>query len=376
MNSWGFPLTNLNNNPPAENELEISLFGHGSGECVVAHVGMNEWFVVDSCVSKQTGRSVAIDYLENLGVDVSTAVKRVVATHWHDDHTAGISQVASQALEAQIIVSNVIEEEVFQTFVAGQLLGGKNRSSIEEFHALAQVVKSRRVKHQRHSTAIFAHENSRYYFENEPWLRELWTLSPSSASKAAALKKLSSIAPCSGQSRNAKPPKRLGNDMSVVLLLKAADKVVLLGSDLEAKTDPSIGWKAIVNSSGRPTDKAQIFKIPHHGSLNGYESSVWDSMLKGTPVATLAPYRKCKTPLPTDDGLKHYKALTNELWCSAPTKARSIPRRENIVEKEMKSIARKRRTVGSDMGQVMIRMSISEAGAAPSVSTFGAAFKA
>ena len=41
----------------------------------------------------------------------------------------------------------------------------------------------------------------------------------------------------------------------------------------------------------------------------------------------------------------------------------------------MKSIARKRRVVCGEMGQVMIRVSLDEADAIPVVSTFGEAFK-
>ncbi|PXF57856.1 MAG: hypothetical protein C4B58_08625 [Deltaproteobacteria bacterium] len=35
---------------PSPDELEISLFGPGRGECVVAHLGNNDWLVVDSCL--------------------------------------------------------------------------------------------------------------------------------------------------------------------------------------------------------------------------------------------------------------------------------------------------------------------------------------
>src|SRR5260370_27238866 len=68
-------------------ELEVSLFGPGVGECVVVHLGLGEWLVVDSCVDPVSRKPVALNYLSELHVDVGKAVKQVVAKHWHDDHT-------------------------------------------------------------------------------------------------------------------------------------------------------------------------------------------------------------------------------------------------------------------------------------------------
>ena len=33
---------------PRPDELEVSLFGAGNGECVVAHCGNDDWVIVDS----------------------------------------------------------------------------------------------------------------------------------------------------------------------------------------------------------------------------------------------------------------------------------------------------------------------------------------
>ena len=67
---------------PEENEIEISLFGPGYGECVVVHLGSDHWVVVDSCIDVESRRPVAVEYLEILGRDPAGAVKCVVASHW------------------------------------------------------------------------------------------------------------------------------------------------------------------------------------------------------------------------------------------------------------------------------------------------------
>jgi metal-dependent hydrolase (beta-lactamase superfamily II) len=47
---------------------------------------------VDSCVVPGAQGPVSADYLEKIGVDAS-AVKAVVASHWHDDHVKGMSDL-------------------------------------------------------------------------------------------------------------------------------------------------------------------------------------------------------------------------------------------------------------------------------------------
>ena len=77
------------NRPPEPDEVEVSLFGPGFGECVLVHLGNNQWMVVDCCLELSSGRPAPIHYLEQLGCDIEQAVCLVVATHWHDDHMEG-----------------------------------------------------------------------------------------------------------------------------------------------------------------------------------------------------------------------------------------------------------------------------------------------
>src|SRR5690349_21443663 len=78
---------------PAANELEISVMGPGFGECIVCHIGANEWFVIDSCVEPRQRQPAALHYFSAIGVDPATAVKVVVATHWDQDHVRGLGEL-------------------------------------------------------------------------------------------------------------------------------------------------------------------------------------------------------------------------------------------------------------------------------------------
>jgi hypothetical protein len=74
---------------PAPDELEVSLFGPGYGECVLVHLGLGEWLIIDSCVNQYEGGNPALDYLKSLAIDPAEAVRLIVASHWDDDHVHG-----------------------------------------------------------------------------------------------------------------------------------------------------------------------------------------------------------------------------------------------------------------------------------------------
>src|SRR5258708_2355547 len=100
--------------PPSPDELEVSLFGPGVGECVVVHLGGGAWMVIDSCIYRITRTPVAIDYLRALGVDIATSVKLVVVTHWHDDHMRGASALLAVASGARFVCSAALKSDDFK----------------------------------------------------------------------------------------------------------------------------------------------------------------------------------------------------------------------------------------------------------------------
>ena len=57
-----------------EDEIEVSVFGPGKGECIVLHVGSGRWVVVDSCIEPGDSWSVAERYLRGLGVALESQV--------------------------------------------------------------------------------------------------------------------------------------------------------------------------------------------------------------------------------------------------------------------------------------------------------------
>jgi Metallo-beta-lactamase superfamily len=102
---------------PDPDELEVSVFGPGVGECMVVHLGDAEWMVVDSCVDRESREPVALTYLTELGVDVERQVRAVVVTHWHDDHMRGAARVLEAANNAKFFCSGALDDSDFYEFV-------------------------------------------------------------------------------------------------------------------------------------------------------------------------------------------------------------------------------------------------------------------
>ena len=68
-------------------------------------LGLVEW--------KGTKEPAALHYFEKIGVDPHTAVKLIVASHWHDDHIRGLSQVVAACPNAKFVCSAAFTNKEF-----------------------------------------------------------------------------------------------------------------------------------------------------------------------------------------------------------------------------------------------------------------------
>ncbi len=89
---------------PDANTAEVTIFGPGYGECIVLHLGCGQWAIIDSCIDKATGQSVARTYLEAIGVPKGD-VRHLVISHWHDDHVQGMLGLVEHYSDAQVWMS-------------------------------------------------------------------------------------------------------------------------------------------------------------------------------------------------------------------------------------------------------------------------------
>jgi hypothetical protein len=213
--------------------------------------------------------------------------------------------------------------------------------------------------------------NNQTLLRDESNLTVLTSLSPSAATLTRSFRGFAALAPKLKAALRVVPDVA-PNETSVVLHLQVEKAVVLLGADLEVTASTDAGWHAIVASEERPTARASVYKVAHHGSQNADTVGIWESLLVERPASMLTPYTPSSLPRARD--VERLAAVSSLLFQSAPGKVRPI-RRGRAVERTIATTARKppvpRR---GKMGHIRLRLS-SKTGAVISSETFGAALE-
>jgi hypothetical protein len=334
---------------PRPDTLEVSVFGKGIGECVVVHMGGGEWMVVDSLRNSATGNPVAFDYLSGLGVDLARAVKLVVVTHWHRDHTQGLADLFSKADAARVVFSQALRSSEFRNLL-GCDVASPAGSSLNEMRDLVDILRTRkRSKVDSLAEPLWAVADR--HLLRTPHC-EVISMSPSDAAISAAHREIAALLPLVG-SRAEPFVAPAPNETSIVLGVRVGSKVVILGADLEAGSNSTRGWKAIAASWTSPLPLAACFKIPHHGSKSAHEPAVWKELLVPSPMGVLTPYRASKHPIPSETDLERLRACTSQLYCAGALSGVRPPRRPASVQKIM---GKRCHVVESNLGHVRARL--------------------
>ena len=352
-----------NSTPPSADEIEVSLFGPGYGECILIHLGQNKWIVIDSCIIPGTKKCAALEYFSKLGVDPSNSVEMIIATHWHDDHLRGLSDVFKNSTRATFFCSDALRFDEFVTLVNAY----KNRSMIEssgvdEFGKILAEL-SRRQKENKTNyigpefTAADRTLLRTKQIDSSGQSRTciVYALSPSSASILKSKLHIANFLPKTKQPKNAiitYPP----NHASIVLLITIDTTSILLGADLEEKNGNPIGeWSIILNSKIRPQQKSSLYKIAHHGSVNADHPGIWQIMLDKNPTAILTCFSKGPQKRPSKkDVVRICSNSSNTFSTSIPGDVKKL-KRESVVEKTIKETVKNIKLINSSFGQVRCR---------------------
>lgn len=343
--------------PPPPDELELSLFGPGVGECAVVHLGGGEWMVVDSCTPGGHDVPIALTYLESLGVDVRSQVVLIVVTHWHDDHIGGMSKVLKRAERAKFVCSAALHSEEFLTLVAGdrEVILVEQSSGVREFFSILEVLEGRANARGAWGPDQWAAEGMCLYQRGGLYPIKVSALSPSAQTITDGHRSLADEVPKAGEAiRRFRHPNP--NDLSVVLKISTPSIQFLLGGDLEVSGSTRHGWRAVLASQTVPEGRSAVFKVAHHGSKNADFPQIWQDLLVTQPYAVLSPYAKLRNPLPTDADVTRMKEYTDHLYCTTwpPTK-RPKPR-NSAVTRTMQETIRSNWAVPDTMGQIRLRV--------------------
>lgn len=345
--------------PPEGDEFEVTLFGPGYGEALALHLGEGTWMLVDSCIAPDTDQPASREYLQQLGV-IPEQVKVIVATHWHDDHIRGISDLARTYPEAEFAVSGVFNNKEAIAFLAGY--GGTGSSGLARgARELYDVMQERKVLYPALHRSIVLEKQL-----NGNAVR-VTAFSPVPAAFAQCVAHMAQYIPREDDAITHAPELK-PNLEAVVLHVDLAGDALLLGADLE--DHGALGWTAIAAdqwSAGKT--RATVYKAAHHGSHTGDCLQTWEKLLANKPLATVTPFNLGSVRLPTDADKARLKANTAQTYISSGASRR--PRMDKRIEKRVGDIVKNLVVANAGFGAVRLRRKIG----APtwSVSLFGAA---
>jgi hypothetical protein len=345
---------------PNYDEFELSLFGPGVGECIVVHLGANEWIIVDSCKGERS--PAAIEYLESLNVSLAEEVKLVVATHWHNDHIRGLDTILSKCSLASFFASRALFSEEFLAFAELWDEVDRERSAVSEFYKIIKrfealgAAADGRIKYAGPNRRM---RRRQHEFGRARFTSELFSLSPSDHEIARSYESIRALMPSAGQ-RPRKPSRFSRNDTSVVLSIQSGHANVLLGADLETSAHQDSGWRVIVNSNERPQGLASVFKIPHHGSQTGDDPEVWKRMLIPDPLALVTPYKSGKRPLPQPRDIERICRYTKNAYITAAPRQKSRRSRSGVVGKMIYENVKRIWMVDDSVSQIRLRRNITD----------------
>lgn len=335
------------------------------GECIVTHLGDNEWMIIDSCIESSSKEPAPLVYLNKLGVNYCESVKVFVITHWHSDHIRGASQIAKECASATICFSEALLQQEFLTLASiysgmeQPVLLDRKTCATREMSSIIKNIKNQiEQKEPKQSLPFIPTSADKRLYQNKQndFRKEVWALSPSPKAIINSLRDIGSLIPSETEMRRI-VPKPDENHNAIVLYIKYGELInILLGSDLEETKDEYTGWSVIVNSPNRPLDKSKIFKIPHHGSENAHYHRTWKDMVEDEAIGILTTKIGGKASIPKKSDIQRLKKYVPNLFITLEPSSKK-QKYDRVVEKTIKSVLKKRIPLYGEIGQIQIRIS-------------------
>lgn len=336
--------------PPSPESVELSLFGPGYGESCLIHLGWNDWLIVDSCRDQRSRVNPVLQYLDRIGVNPAEAVKLVVASHAHDDHIAGLSEIVERCESSGFVCPVALtDDQFFALLEADEELSPVTRhSSYAEFRKITDILERRATSRSRWPAYQWAVADRPLYRRpraDDRLEARVTALSPSDEAVTRTLTHFASLVPFDGQQ-----PRRIAttdpNTLTCALWVEIGDTRILLGGDLERGPGAGCGWNAVINSTFRPSQMASAFKVPHHGSANAHHTEVWEKMLTEKPLAIMTPWRRGKREIPTMSDRRRICDITDDAYITAGPKIPNQPAQVKRIAAQLSTTARNVQQMG------------------------------
>jgi len=332
--------------PPSSGEIEVMLFGPGYGEAIAIHLGDGVWLLVDSCIDPCSKEPATGKYLDEIGIQPGQ-VHSIIASHWHDDHVRGISQLAEKYPDANFVFSGIFNSQEAAAFLAaysGSVSPNLSRGTNELYMS---ILGRQNAFPALHRTNVLEETlNAKHV--------RVTALSPLPTVHAKFTSFVAQYMAQKDRPINHAP--EIGPNIAAVALhIDLGDDAVLLGADLEENSN--LGWSAVVADQWSGVRRpATAYKVAHHGSKTGDYSRIWTTLLMSNPIACLTPFTRGKCRLPTDVDRGRIKEHTPHAYISSGASRQPAMNRDQL--KRLADICNSIALVDAGFGAVRLRKQI------------------
>ncbi len=338
-------------NLPNLDQFEVVVFGRQIGECILIH-SKSKWIIIDSALERLTKRPFPLAYFESIGASPSD-IQLIIATHWHDDHIKGISDLLGNAENAQFLTTRCIFDKPFYRLALhAKKYSGPSGSGLDEFREVAKILEQRNQPFLQGAEGIV---------KRFPSLDlELTCLSPSNFACQRASAEIANLIPIEGCRFN-RVKSVSPNDMSVATWISWNGRNICLGADLENISKAGEGWNAVCSflKSQAPNEKAEILKVPHHGSITGWNDTFWKDHFS-SDFAVVTAYTRQSEPLPKREDVERMASYSKRLIATTDPKPSKLRGFENSTLRQLKDITNWVHDLGQKEGLVRFRISSNE----------------
>ena len=318
---------------PDDDQIEVSIFGGGNsyGESILIHATNHFWVIIDSTINPDSQSPLALEYLSSISANYKSLIKIAVATHWHDDHIRGLSQIISNSQNCNfLVVSEALNTDNFLALTEHDDLIKSFNSGIKEFRSILSHI-SKPGNALRLRKAI----SDRPHFDDivKSISIRISTLSPSDIEVDKAIKFFAEQLIELTNDPNFVLKKQNENDHSVVTLITIDDTTLLFGADLEFTGRTDSGWQNILDSLVISIPKSIIYKVPHHGSSTSHNDAIWENLLHTNVYALITPWKKGAGRLPLLTDATNILSKTNNAFITSKFGDVKVKKRDKKVYK-------------------------------------------
>lgn len=321
-----------------KDSIGIHVIGGGFGESVIVELPDGTYGVVDCCCSRLKCDNLDQEIESNPSLRLLVQEKNagslafVAVTHPHEDHARGVSHILKHYENRidQIWIFETFQERYLSNCLRAlqkrekllpveQLLNERPGTFSRELNWLRNYVIRICCKKKLSQLHFFSDIRT----DSLPCGVKVHFLGPVVSRvtnyRAKSIDRVVQIAEdgTGKLNRDWKPYPLKHNELSPALLIEYGQTRLLLGGDVEAEA-----WQELLEQRDGSLS-CQFYKIPHHGSVNGFCDGLLERIAEGgSPVAVLTPFNRHWKPLPTVDGLDEYRKHFDAIYATNVRQAR------------------------------------------------------